>query len=32
MIFFNDVLINLTMIAGIRKAEVKDSTLERDTV
>lgn len=29
MVFFNDVLINLTMIAGIRKAEAKDSTLEK---
>ena len=29
MIFFNDVLINLTMIAAIRKAEVKDPTLEK---
>ena len=29
MIFFNDVLINLTMIAAIRKAEAKDPTLEK---
>lgn len=29
MIFFNDVLINLSMIAAIRKAEAKDSTLEK---
>ena len=29
MVFFNDVLINLTMIAGIRKAEAKDPTLEK---
>ena len=29
MILFNDVLINLTMIAAIRKAEAKDPTLEK---
>jgi len=29
MIFFNDVLINLTMIAAIKKAETKDPTLEK---
>ena len=29
MVFFNDVLINLTMIAAIRKAEAKDPTLEK---
>lgn len=29
MIVFNDVLINLTMIAAIRKAEAKDLALEK---
>ena len=29
MVFFNDVLINLSMIAAIRKAEAKDPTLEK---
>lgn len=29
MIFFNDVLINLVMIAAIRKAEVKELALEK---
>ena len=29
MVFFNDVLINLSMIAAIRKAEAKDLTLEK---
>lgn len=29
MILFNDVFINLTMIAAIKKAETKDPTLEK---
>ena len=29
MVFFNDVLINLMMVAAIKKAETKDPTLEK---